>query len=107
MGTGTNGTPDNAKGMAPAREGKAERGARRRARTLGYEDGIQTSRDFANFMSSLIGDLISGRIDVKTANACCNAGGKLLRIVELEHKFGRNAAEKGTDRVLTLAGQGA
>lgn len=55
-------------------------------------------------MSALIGDIVSGRVDVKVANAACNAGGKLLKITEMEHKYGRNKAAAKDDRTLTLSG---
>ena len=50
--------------------------------------GIQTSHDFANMMSALMSDLIEGRVDPRTANAICNAGSKLLKVVELQHRYG-------------------
>ena len=53
--------------------------------------GIRDGADFANFMSALIGDIVSGRINPVMANAACNAGGKLLKVVEMEHKYGSDA----------------
>ena len=63
--------------------------------------GIRTANDFANMMSALMSDLIEGRVSPNVGNATCNAGGKLLRIVELQYRFGK-ADEKG-DRTLQLA----
>jgi hypothetical protein len=83
---------DNAGNSNQAGKAKAVSGAARSARSLRVSDTIETSRDFANFMSLLMGDIVSGRIDPRTANAACNAGGKLLRVVELEHKIGRALA---------------
>lgn len=64
-------------------------------------DGIKTSRDFAKVMSTLMGDLLSGAVEPRVANAVCNAGGKLLRMVELQHKYGKRLAEE-EEHVLAL-----
>lgn len=45
-------------------------------------------------MSSLMADLIDGRVSPKVANAVCNAGGKLLRIVELQIQHGTSDDER-------------
>lgn len=55
-------------------------------------------------MSLLIGDIATGRIDTRTANAICNAGGKLLKIAEMQHKYaggGSPAAAKRPVLMLT------
>ena len=52
------------------------------------ERGIRTGSDFTSFMSSLIGDIISRRVTPEMANAACNAGGKLLKVVEMQYKYG-------------------
>lgn len=39
-------------------------------------------------MSALMTDLIEGRVSPGIGNAACNAGGKLLKVVELQHKYG-------------------
>lgn len=56
--------------------------------------GIQTSQDFAQLMSCLMSDIIEGNIQPSVANATVNAGGKLLKMVELEYKYG--APKPGT-----------
>lgn len=38
-------------------------------------------------MSALMSDIIEGRISPEVANATCNAGGKLLKVVEMQYKF--------------------
>jgi hypothetical protein len=53
-------------------------------------------------MSALMSDLIIGRIDAKTANAVCHAGGKLLKVVEMERRYGRKPDDPD-NRTLTLA----
>jgi hypothetical protein len=50
--------------------------------------GVKTSKDFGNLMCALISDVIDGSISPVVANAACNAGGKLLKVVEMEHKYG-------------------
>jgi len=63
------------------------------------ERGVKTGADFANMMSALMSDIIAERISPMIANAACNAGGKLLKVVEMQYKYGG----KDQDRVLTLA----
>lgn len=62
--------------------------------------GITTGHDFANFMSALMSDLISGKVSPGVGNAACNAGGKLLKVVEMQMKYG--TTQNGA-KVLTLA----
>ena len=63
--------------------------------------GVATGEDFANLMSALMSDLIEGTIDPVTANAACNAGGKLLKIVEMQYRHKSQPRER--EDVLTLA----
>lgn len=53
-------------------------------------------------MSALMSDILANRIEPRAANAVCNAGGKLLRMVELEHKYGAPKSQS-QERVLSLA----
>lgn len=81
-----------------------EADGRGQARCAAIADaGIATGADFAQLMSLLIGDIAMRRIDPGTANAICNAGGKLLQIVEMQRKHGGSAskAEKPADLRLT------
>lgn len=64
--------------------------------------GIKTGFDFADLMSSLMSDIISGRVTPSVGNATCNAGGKLLKIVEMQYKYGTQGGTAGP-RVLHLA----
>lgn len=66
------------------------------------QSGVKTAADFSNYMSALMSDLIDGRVTPQVGNACCNAGGKLLKMVELQYKYG-NTAEGKPDRTLRLA----
>jgi hypothetical protein len=63
--------------------------------------GIQTGHDFANVMSALMSDLIEGRIAPNIGNATCNAGGKLLKVVEMSYRYGTDGP--GQRKILMLA----
>lgn len=52
-------------------------------------------------MSALLTDTIAGRIDPQVSNAVCNISGKLLKVVELQYKYGK-AVEGQTERLLAL-----
>jgi hypothetical protein len=53
-------------------------------------------------MSALMSDIICGRVTPEVGNAACNAGGKLLKVVEMQYKYGERIGG-GTERTLTLA----
>ena len=83
--------------MDQGNEGVAERGevgvAEQKApsepRSLAIaQRGIRTSGDVRDMMSSLMSDVISGSVTPEVTNAACNACGKLIKMVELEYKFG-------------------
>lgn len=65
------------------------------------ERGVKTAEDLAAIMSSLISDIIAGRVTPVVANAACNASGKLLKVVELQCKYGTPTAIPG-ERTLKL-----
>jgi hypothetical protein len=50
--------------------------------------GIKTGNDFAGLMSSLMSDIIEGRVSPSAGNATCKAGGKLLKLTEMQYKHG-------------------
>lgn len=64
------------------------------------QKGITTGNHFAGMMSALMADLIEGRITPGVGNATCNAGGKLLKVVEMQAKYGQ--AGRGTNKTLLL-----
>jgi hypothetical protein len=68
------------------------------------EKGIRTGSQFANFMSALMSDLIEGRVTPGVGNAAVNAGGKMLKVVEMQLKFG-TASPNGCGRELQLAAE--
>lgn len=62
--------------------------------------GVRTSVDFAKLMSAIMSDTIEGRVTPSVANAACNAGGKLLKVVDLQMKYGTKSS--GNQKVLDL-----
>jgi len=63
------------------------------------EAGITTGTQFAQLMSSLMSDILSGRVTPNVGNAVCNAGGKLLKVVEMQHKYGVKGDGAGAKRL--------
>lgn len=68
------------------------------------EKGIKTGAQFANLMSAMMGDIISGRVTPAVGNAVCSAGGKLLKVVEMQYKYGTQNGNQG-NRTITLAAE--
>lgn len=62
--------------------------------------GVKTAGDFANLMSALMSDLIEGKLTPAVGNAACNAAGKLLKIVEMNQRYGKG---DGVDRDMLLS----
>jgi hypothetical protein len=46
-------------------------------------------------------DLIEGKVTPNVGNATCNAGGKLLKVVEMQYKYGTKGP--GQKKTLVLA----
>jgi hypothetical protein len=65
------------------------------------QKGIKTSQDFSRLMSALMSDLIEGRVTPGVGNATCNAGGKLLKSVELQYKYGTDGPGQSKSLLLT------
>lgn len=90
----------NRKSIAP--QGKAVSPQQNEPRSLAIsERGIRTGGDFASLMSALMSDIIGGRVTPQVGNAACNAGGKLLKIVEMQYQYGKQRGVSG-DRELSL-----
>jgi hypothetical protein len=91
--------------MATRSSTHAPRGAQvgtREPKSLTIADrGINTSRDFRNFMSAVMSDVIAGRLTPNMTNAACNAGGKMLKMIDLEYKYGTDPERP--HRTLTIA----
>lgn len=62
--------------------------------------GIASGRQCAAFLSALIGDVMVGRVTHGQANAATNAVGKLLKVVEMQYRYGTNG--DGGSRELQL-----
>lgn len=76
-------------------------GEREAPRSLAIANkGIKTGHDFANMMGALMSDLIDGRVTPNVGNATCNAGGKLLKVVEMQFKYGTQG--QGQEKTLRL-----
>lgn len=103
MGARRASEPHNGNGLDVESRKRTQPSTKGNPRCAAVADAIVSSRDFANFMSALVGDIVTGRIGVREANAACNAGGKLLKIVELEHKYGRKVAATQPAAPLSLA----
>lgn len=67
--------------------------------------GINTGAEFGNCMSALMADVLAGRVTPSVGNAVCNAGGKLLKVVEMQQRWGTQKTEGGP-RDLLLTGTG-
>lgn len=88
--------------MATQNEAIAGTSTKDQPRSLAItEAGIQTGNDFARCMSALMSDIIASRVTPSVGNAVCNAGGKLLKVVELQLRYG-SAKEPNGERVLHL-----
>lgn len=66
------------------------------------EAGVRTGNDFARLMSAVMSDLISGTMSPSVGNAVCSAGRGLLKVVEMQHRYGTQ--HQGKAKVLELAG---
>lgn len=52
-------------------------------------------------MSALMSDLIEGQVTPQVGNAAVNAGGKLLKIVEMRLKYGTTSEQPSKNLKLT------
>lgn len=59
------------------------------SRTAKHGRAIRTTTDFQNFMSGLMSEVVAGVVSTQKVNAACNAGGKLLKAVEMEYRYGK------------------
>ena len=68
--------------------------------------GVTTGTQFASLMSALMSDVIEGRISPVVSNAAVNAGGKLLKMVEMEYHYGpRGVAAQNQQPTISLVGK--
>jgi hypothetical protein len=54
-------------------------------------------------MSALMSDLIEGKVAASVGNATCNAGGKLLKMVDMTYKYGNPTGGANPKKTLTIA----
>ena len=50
--------------------------------------GIRTDRDAREFLSAIIGDVMTQEVHIRQANTAVNAMGKMLKLVEICQKYG-------------------
>jgi hypothetical protein len=78
------------KKTTPASEGGIRHKEQECARSLAIANhGVTTAPQFGQLMSALISDLASQRLAPNIANAMVNAGGKMLKCVEMQYKYGK------------------
>lgn len=63
------------------------------------ETGVSDSRKCANVLGAIALDVLQERITPQTGNTACNAIGKLLKVKELEIKYGLSPSNGGTKRL--------
>lgn len=68
--------------------------------------GVTTGTEFAALMSALMSDVIEGRLSPVVSNAAVSAGRNLLKVVEMEYKYGLRGEQQQPQRpTLQLAGE--
>ena len=53
-------------------------------------------------MSALMSDLVQGKINASIGNAACSAASRLLKVVELEHRYGKTGGP-GESKTVVLS----
>lgn len=87
----------NQSSTKPTKKGKANGERKTQPESLAVaKRGVRTANDFAHLMGSLMGDLIEGSISAEVGNATCKAGANLLKVIELQQKYG--SAQPVADR---------
>lgn len=59
------------------------------------ESGIRTAQDFAQFMSAMMGDVVTGRLSAGKASAATRSGAALLKVIEMQYKYGSDTEHPG------------
>jgi hypothetical protein len=54
------------------------------------------------YMSALMSDLVQGKINASIGNAACSAASRLLKVVELEHRYGKTGGP-GESKTVVLS----
>lgn len=86
---------------APAREGADSAAVVKEApRSVEIaSSGIRDDHQAAEYLSALIGDVMTDRVSVRIANTGVNAMGKLLKLVEMRQKYGQPENARSLDLV--------
>lgn len=66
---------------------RSERAAARSAPLIASGD-ITNAQQFARVMSAILSDALTGAIKPAEGNLACNAAGKLLKVTEMQLKYG-------------------
>ena len=66
--------------------------------------GLKTGFDTINMLTATITDVLEEEITTNQANVVVNAVGKVLKVVELQQKYGKPKDGGGRDRDLILIG---
>lgn len=69
--------------------------------------GLNTGFDTINLLTATITDVLEEGITTNQANVVVNAVGKVLKVVELQFKYGKPRAEGAHERDLVLIGGAA
>lgn len=68
--------------------------------------GVSSGRDVAALLGALIADVMTDRVTPEKAAVVCNAVGKILRLVEMEYRWGTKEDPDGRRTIrLDVTGQ--
>jgi hypothetical protein len=80
----------SASAQAPARNGPDDSPLVEVPRSVQIASrGIRTDHQAAEYLSALVTDVMTDRVTEKRANTACNVMGKLFKVVEMRHKYGK------------------
>jgi hypothetical protein len=65
--------------------------------------GVRTGEECAQLMSALVSAVVEGTMTPQVVNAACNAAGKLLKVVEMQYKYGSRGNEAAKRPFLLMA----
>lgn len=91
--------------MVSARKGDIgdSEGVSKQPRSLEIgQRGVRSAEDFASLMSALMTDVLEGSVTPNVANTVCNAGARLLKVVEMQLKYSPNQLESRRGKLMLL-----
>lgn len=94
----------------PATEPPSPPSKRRTSRSLEIaQRGLFTGFDTINMLTATITDVLEENVSTNQANVVVNAIGKVLKVVELQYKYGKpqRRADGREERDLVLVGKGS